>query len=120
MENVVILSQAEYEELVNKIQNLKIAVNLGKSSYSINKQPVTANEYIDYLQKQNAELIEEESMKDSMYCEQRDLVERLRDDLSKQNGLMTLLDEEVEKLRARNDDLSDVLDSIRYEANAVL
>ena len=123
MENVVILSQAEYEELVNKIQNLTVAAvnaNLTGGKYFINKQPVTANEYIDYLQKQNAELLGEESIKDSMYCEQRDLVERLRDDLSNQNGLIAELEEEVEILRAHNDILNDALDSIRYEANQAL
>jgi hypothetical protein len=121
MENVVILGQAEYRALVDKIQNLTVAaVNANLTRYFINKQPVSANEYIDYLQKQNAELLGEESIKDSMYCEQRDLVERLRDDLSNQSNYIEELSEDIAMKQGIIDCLTDALDSIRYEANQAL
>jgi uncharacterized coiled-coil protein SlyX len=115
MENVVILGQAEYRALVDKIQNLTVAaVNANLTRYFINKQPVSANEYIDYLQKQNAELLGEESIKDSMDCEQRDLVERLRDDLSNQSNYIEELSEDIAMKQGIIDCLTDALDSIRY------
>jgi len=121
MENVVILGQAEYQALVDKIQNLTVAaVNNSNTSYYINKQPVTVFEYIDYLQKQNAELLGEESIKDTMYCEQRDLVERLRDDLSDQSNYIEELSEDIAMKQGIIDCLTDALDSIRYEANQAL
>jgi hypothetical protein len=120
MENVVILGQAEYQALQDEIHNLKTAVNNSNTYYFINNQPVTVFEYIDYLQKQNAELTEDESHKDTLYCEQRDLVERLRDDLSNQSKYIDELSEDIATKQAYIDNLTDVLDSIRYEANQAL
>jgi uncharacterized coiled-coil DUF342 family protein len=120
MENVVILSQAEYQALQDEIYNLKTAVNNSNTYYFINNKPISANEYIDYLQKQNAELTEDESHKDTLYCEQRDLVERLRDDLSNQSNYIDELAEDIATKQKVIENLTDVLDSIRYEANHAL
>ena len=110
MEKVVILSEAEYQALQDEIHNLKISKARYFDKYH---NEVTANEYINGLLLQISELTEEECLKDSMYCEQRDLVQRLRDDLANQAEL-------INQLERRNADLEDALGSIRYEVQAVL
>ena len=113
MENVVILSQVEYKNLLDEIFNLKNNAKCKSRYFDKYHNEVTADEYIDGLLLQISELTEEESLKDSMYCEQRDLVQRLRDDLSNQAEL-------IEQLESRNADYQDALSSIRYEASSVL
>ena len=113
MENVVILSQVEYKNLLDEIFNLKNNAKCKSRYFDKYHNEVTADEYINGLLLQISELTEEESLKDSMYCEQRDLVQRLRDDLSNQAEL-------INQLESRIADYEDALRSIRYEANAVL
>ena len=113
MENVVILSQVEYKNLLDEIFNLKNNAKCKSRYFDKYHNEVTADEYINGLLLQISELTEEESLKDSMYCEQRDLVQRLRDDLANQA-------EYIEQLESRNSDYEDALSSIRYEVQAVL
>ena len=120
MENVVILSQVEYKNLLDEIFNLKNNAKCKSRYFDKYHNEVTANEYINGLLLQISELTEEECLKDSMYCEQRDLVQRLRDDLSKQNTLIQDLEFKIDELEKTNESMIDALDTIRYEANRYL
>ena len=128
MEKVVILSNEEFKALNDNITDLSARVAFAEAlnlQYKNNKAvstsryfsargvEVSADEYINGLLNQIDELTREESYKDTLYCEQRDLVQRLRDDLANQADF-------IDQLERRNSDIEEALSTICYEANAVL
>ena len=135
MQKVVILSEEEFKALNDNITDLSARVAFAEALnvqyknnyykdnatyYSNNGDKVTAEQRIHDLVVLVNELTEEESLKDSLYCEQRDLVQRLRDDLSKQNTLIQDLEFKIDELEKTNESMIDALDTIRYEANRYL